>query len=302
MTTISTAGLDLSLLNAMRQARDGVTVAQQQLASGRKSETYSGLGLDAARSLSSRSVMARQSAYVGAANQAGQAIDRANAEVGGLRAAAETFRAAVRNAMAAGDASGLASEAEALMSKARQTLNSQVNGRYLFAGARSDAPPFAADTLADVAAAATPADLFTNDAIVPRARVAEGVDLPTSLPADTLATPLVEAMRAFAALGIGNGTIDNATITQLGEVATALDGAVDHLVDQEAELGRRSVRADDYKAEAQTRADIFRGIAGDAEDADLAEVVSRLTAAQTSLQASLQAMAQIGRLSLATML
>ena len=302
MTTISTAGLDASLLAAMRKAREGVTTAQAQLASGRKAETYAGLGLDTARSLSSRSIMARQNAYVGAARQAGQALDRSTAEVSGLRTAAETFREAVRNAVAAGDTSGLASEADALMSAARQTLNAQVNGRYLFAGSRSDAPPFQAQSLGDVAAAADPADLFGNDAIMPTARVAEGVDLPTSLPADTLATPLMDALRAFAGLGLGSGQIDNATADQLAGVAAKLDGAVDHLVDQEAELGRRSARADGFRVAAQTRADVFHGIAGTAEDADLAEVVSRLSAAQASLQASLQAMAQIGRLSLATLL
>jgi flagellar hook-associated protein 3 FlgL len=302
MTTISTAALDSSLVAAMRQAREGLTTAQTQLASGRKAETYAGLGLDATRSLSARSVMARQTAYVGAATIAGQTLERAGAEVSGLRAAAENFRTAIRTAMAAGDASGLNSEADTLMSAARQTLNAQANGRFIFGGTRTDQEPFAATTLADVSAAPATADLFKNDAIVPKARVAEGADIPTSLPADALATPLIDAMRAFAALGIGNGSLDNATVEQLGQIASSLDGAVDHLVDQEAELGRRSARADDYRTAAQSRADLFRSVAGEAEDADLAEVVTRLTAAQTSLQASLQAMAQIGKLSLATLL
>lgn len=302
MTRIPTIGLDATMITSMRNARSALTAAQVQLSTGRKSETYAGLGTDAGRSLSARSVLARQTAYVAAGKQASETLDRTGAEITSLRTATETFRDAVRNAMGSGDASGLGSELGALFAATKQTLNAQQGSRYLFAGSQSDTPPFKAGSTSAVSAAADPANLFANDDVTPKARVADGADLPTGFGADALGRQVIEAMRAFTASGTPDGTLSTDQIKALGSVAQLLDGAVNGLIGVEAENGRRSARADSYTQAAQTRADVFKSVASNAEDVDLADVATRLSQEQTALQASLQSVAKISGLTLASFL
>ncbi len=302
MTRIPTIGLDATMITSMRNARSALTAAQVQLSTGRKSETYAGLGTDAGRSLSARSVMARQTAYVAAGKQASETLDRTGAEITSLRTATETFRDAVRNAVGSGDASGLTSEMGALFAAAKQTLNAQQGGRYLFAGSQSGTPPFKAGSTAAVSAAADPATLFANDNVIPKARVADGADLPTGFGADTIGRQVIDAMRAFTASGTPEGTLTTDQVKALGSVSQLLDGAVNGLIGAEAENGRRSARADSYTQAAQTRADVFKSVASNAEDVDLADVATRLSQEQTALQASLQSVAKISGLTLASFL
>ena len=294
MTRIPTIGLDATMVTSMRNARSALTAAQVQLSTGRKSETYAGLGTDAGRSLSARSIVARQTAYVAAGKQASETLDRTGAEITALRTATETFRDAVRNAMGSGDASGLTSEAGALFAAAKQTLNAQQGGRYLFGGTQTSTPPFRAGSTTAASAAADPAILFANDDVTPTARIADGADLPTGFGADVIGRQVIDAMRAFTASGTPESALSADQITALGAVAG--------LIGAEAENGRRANRADSYMRAAQTRVDVFKSVASNAEDVDLADVAIRLSQEQTALQASLQSVAKISGLTLASFL
>ena len=302
MTRIPTIGLDATMVTSMRNARSALTAAQVQLSTGRKSETYAGLGTDAGRSLSARSIVARQTAYVAAGKQASETLDRTGAEITALRTATETFRDAVRNAMGSGDASGLTSEAGALFAAAKQTLNAQQGGRYLFGGTQTSTPPFRAGSTTAASAAADPAILFANDDVTPTARIADGADLPTGFGADVIGRQVIDAMRAFTASGTPESALSADQITALGAVATLLDSPVNGLIGAEAENGRRANRADSYMRAAQTRVDVFKSVASNAEDVDLADVAIRLSREQTALQASLQSVAKISGLTLASFL
>ena len=113
---------------------------------------------------------------------------------------------------------------------------------------------------------------------------------------------VIDAMRAFTASGTPESALSADQITALGAVATLLDSAVNGLIGAEAENGRRANRADSYMRAAQTRMDVFKSVASNAEDVDLADVAIRLSQEQTALQASLQSVAKISGLTLASFL
>jgi len=137
-----TSYLGLSLTNIKGQL-DTLT---EQLASGKKSTTYSGLGMDSAFATSLRSQISMLSGYQNTQTSLTTRIDVANLSLQGLiDMRAEVQKAAtgssqVLNAdhQTAGQQIGYASLTQAIA-----LLNTNSGGRYLFSGRATDTPPTA---------------------------------------------------------------------------------------------------------------------------------------------------------------
>jgi flagellar hook-associated protein 3 FlgL len=190
-------------------------------------------------------------------------------------------------------------------------LNSQVNGQYLFAGARTDQPPITVNNLAELEMLPTSADAFGNDQMKKQAIVAEGVQVEFGILADEVADEIMASMKRLAELNAVSsldGTLKDGDplalppipdqreflIAELEKIESAVQKAQSAQINN-ALVGNRLDSIDEQHATAQI---FLEGLVSDIEDVDLAEAITRLNQDQTALAASFQVLGSLSRLSL----
>jgi flagellin-like hook-associated protein FlgL len=135
----SQSSLLVQSLVDMRQQLDGL---QQQLGTGKKSDTYAGMGLDRGLAVGLRTQLAAIGGYDSAITNVGVRIDLAQSSLGRISDISHTIKAAALQTPAI-DASGTTSAQSTASTELREILgllNTQSGDRYLFSGRASDTP------------------------------------------------------------------------------------------------------------------------------------------------------------------
>lgn len=134
-----TSYLGSSILNLKSQL-DTLT---QQLASGRKSSTYAGLGLDSGTATGLRAQISSIAGYSNTATVLNTRINVANLSLQGMSDSASQVKAAAAGATLNIDSSGQTAGQKTAMASFTQfiaLLNTEVGGRYMFSGRATDTP------------------------------------------------------------------------------------------------------------------------------------------------------------------
>jgi len=177
----------------------------------------------------------------------------------------------------------LAAEIRALRDQMLSLANTEVRGRYLFAGSQVTSPAF--DISGDTVT-------YLGDEVVNRIRVSDGVEVRQNLPGSTAFGGAFSAVEQLLG-AIDSGDADSITAAlgqfkpmfdQLGQVRTRLGVELGKL--QESNLELQNVQTDIETRKAHV------------EDANLAEAITRLNQSQTALQAALQSGSLIHQLNL----
>ncbi|MEL7486017.1 MAG: flagellin [Pseudomonadota bacterium] len=301
MTRISEIALQQTLLAGFQRAQEAGQERQIQLSTGKVSDAYSGIGVQTAQLLSAEGVVTRTTAFDGAANAA---LSRLQAQEGALTSLAETVDA-LRSTLVAslangtGDAIGFETETSALRSLS--ALNASAGGVFVFGGTDGKTPPVAASTLADLAAATDTDALFAEGE---RARLAvepgvavDGGPLAADVGADIIRL-LGDIADAETSLGGFSGPLDAAQRDFLTSQVAALEAIAGDIITAQGLNGVSQAQANDALDRNVRARDLAEIVAAEIEDADIAEVVSRLNQDQLAIQASAQALAQASQLSL----
>lgn len=301
MTRISDLGLQQILLSSFQRAQEGAQARQVQLASGKVSDRYSGVGVRTGELLSAEGVINRATAYEKAA---GVASSRLQVQEAGLDTIADSLarlRSRFVTALSTGSAElvfvELATEAQRILS----ALNTETGGVYVFGGANGAVPPVKARTIDDLAAAANTDDLFV---LAGRTRlpVEEGTSVDGGATADEIAGDILARLKELAdapgALGPFSGQLTAAQASFLVGKVAEFDALSAALVEHQGANGvaqRQVSNALDRNVQRRNLAEI---VASEIEDVDLAEVVSRLNQDRLAIEAAAQALAQSRELSL----
>ncbi len=297
MTRISDLGLQQTLLSGFQRAQDAAQTRQIQLSSGKVSENYGGIGPQTNRLLSAEGLIARTSAYEGAANAALSRLQVQEASVTSVGEAAADLRESLVAALANGTGDGVDLALETNAQRVLASLNAEFGGVFVFGGTDGTARPVAGSTLSDVAGAASTDDLFTEGERTTLA-VEAGVSVDGGPLAAEIGSALVAELGALANLGDISGELTAAERDFLSMSVRSLEAISNDLI---VELGVNGV------AQSQAQAAIDRNsrlrdeaevLAAQIEDADLAEVVARLNQDQLAIQASAEALSQATQLSL----
>jgi flagellar hook-associated protein 3 FlgL len=298
MTRVSNLAQHQQLVSAMLQHQQAVQRASLQVATGKRGDSYDDLGLDAVRQVNLSHIMARESAYAENARRAGAQFDTQDLYIGQVRDSALSLRDAVLGALAAGEARGLGTAAEAAFASLRGILNKDYAGSLLFGGGLVAGEAFLPDDLASLVALPTTGDAFANGPVVSEVNVAEGRSIPTGFGADSVGGPLAEALRALGGLLPLEGPLSDAQAAALQAVLPLLDQAAADANNLQAENGVRARQAGDALQAATDRAANFEIALADIENVNPAEAITRLQAEQNALSASYQVFARLNELSL----
>ena len=171
----------------------------RQATTGKRSETFGGLGAGTKQSVSLRAEIARRDAYVAAIRTGTARAEAMQGALGRIGALADDMaKAALRlNGTSQGEVEGIAKEARAALQEVATILNSQVQGEYLFSGTDTSRPavpdaagvlsgPFAAEMASAVGELGT-APLAT--VVAKTVAVAADTTAPTTVFSAFLETP-----------------------------------------------------------------------------------------------------------------
>ncbi len=301
MTRVATIPLQRSMSAAIQHSEQLLANTQKQLATSKKASDYAGLGTEAVRNLSTHSLLAKQDAYVAAADRVGTTLSFNDTNISAIDTNAMSLKQDLLTAVGTGKGVGLNEAITAAFNQFRASLNASEGGAALFGGSQTDGPPFLPSTLADTIT--TPASAaFANDSIKASVRLSDGVDVQYGVTASDIGSGLYSAFQTLAGAGTIGDPPTAAQLSVLTQAAGQIDTGLTDLRAVNAENGRKQAQAETLGTRAADRSTLLQGIISGNEDADLGQVAIDLAQQKTILQASYSVFSQLSGLSLVSYL
>lgn len=297
MTRVATIPMQTTLANAISRSQQALNTSQLQLSTGKKATDYAGLGLDAVRTLSARSMLAQQDTYQSVASRVSTTLSLYDANLNQIDSSLSDLRTQLMTALGTGNSPSLQTDIESAFTDVRDSLNSTEGGVPLFAGSQTSDSPFLPETLDDTVGLDA-ADAFANDDVRQSARMGDGVDVEYGITASDVGTNLIPAFRTLAEAGPYGATLTDAQKTAIQTALDQLDTGLADVRNVNANNGRRQNQVDSLSTRASERSDLLTEVIGSVEDADLGQVAIDITQRQTVLEASYSVFAQLSSLSL----
>lgn len=193
-----------------------------------------------------------------------------------------------------GDDVPLKEEAEGMLQIVASQLNTQEDGRYLFAGSKTDTAAVQVP-VPDPTTFGIPEDnYYQGDDLELSARLDEELTLSYGMTADREGFQLlIGALKA----AIRGDTIDSDAMK-----TTALDlvgQAIDKLTDYSSEIGTNLSLVDTVRNQHEDLVTVLENNIGEIENTDIPKTVSLMSQQETLLEASYMTIARLGQLSLA---
>jgi len=268
---------------------------QAQVASGHVSPDFAGIASESHQLVSIKAAAVKAQSFIDQNNQLDgrlQVMDGALGNIGDLASTLKT-RIIQRLNSATGSASPIGREASDILASVTGLLNTQMSGRFVFAGAMTDTRPIA-NPVPDPATFGVPSgNYYQGDSTELTARVSETLEVKIGLAGNRQGfQDLIASLKAV---------IQGAATNDSGLIETSLDlvtSAIDQINGYRAELGTAAssiARATSGHQDFQLHA---QNIVSDIQNVDVPSAVTALAADQTALEASFITVARISQLSL----
>jgi flagellar hook-associated protein 3 FlgL len=303
MTRIANLAQQNQIIGNIRDTQARMQDLQIQMATGFKSQRYSGIAADSRQLVNLESSKARMDQYQTNNNTVNLRLQTMEISVSNVFDTASKLKTLLTNALNANNAPDLAlpQEAQNMLAEVAKQLNIKIGDRYLFAGSKTDTPPVdlsAAGFTAPPTVYPSTADTgyYQGDSAQLTTRAADDFDLTygvtgdeggfeqiiraLNLTASVTITPSVDRNRLQDALDVVNQAVSNLpTIrSRIGTAQNALDSANEVHADMSTYLDQSITNL---------------------TSVDITEAATKMSSEQVLLQASYMTISQLGQLSLA---
>jgi flagellar hook-associated protein 3 FlgL len=231
-------------------------------------------------------------------DNAGQALDLANASYSGLQSMQSAYdRASQLGALGGNgttDASSqqaYANELDQLIQQSVQLGNSQLNGNYLYAGTADSTPPFTTTLNASGQIASVTYVGNSAQASIPLSATASVSPATSGTTNAGIATWINSMISLRDALNSGDSTAIAAANASLGSAEDTITGAV-------AENGAVQARIQSVQTQQQSETTELNTLISNDTNADLPTTIVQLNQTQLAYQAALQSAASIMHISI----
>jgi flagellin-like hook-associated protein FlgL len=185
---------------------------------------------------------------------------------------------------------GVRAQLEEAFAVLKDTMNTNLGGRYLFGGVLNDRPPITVNTLSGLAANPI-ANAMEQGAESQIMRIEEGRTVRAGLVADDVITMAMESIKRLAEVDEGvdgpfGGDLTPNQKQAIQNELSALADAFDHILARQAENGRLLKEVDSASARQRSQLQALDQAIGQIVNVDLAEVAVRLNQAQFAYEAS----------------
>ena len=291
------------LLSQVMNANSALDTTQAQIASGKVSTDYVGIGDKTAALEAARAAAARADAYASNTQLAVTQTDLQDTQLTTLSSLAEQLKEAITTATGNADGSGLMATARAVFDQAASILNSaDFNGNYIYGGGQGNAKPFTATALSDLAGGSV-SSFFQNGTEKKSVLVGDGQSVQIGMLASDIGSQLMTALKNLVSADSPSGSLDgaltSAQATDLTDnVLPSATQAYTELNTTTAVNGDAYNRLGDAVTNQQSLSTLYKGFVSDIEDVDMTQAVTKLNQNQVALQAALEVTAKLGQLSL----
>jgi flagellar hook-associated protein 3 FlgL len=291
------------LLSQIMNANAALDTTQAQVASGKVSTNYVGIGDKTAALEAARAAAARADAYASNTQLAVTQTDLQNTQLTALSSLAGQLKQAITSAAGNSDGANLMATADDIFQQASAILNStDSSGNYIYGGGQGDAKPFTATSLSDLAGGSV-SNFFQNGTQKKSVLVGDLQSVQIGVLASDVGSQLMTALRNLAGADSPTGSLDGSlTNAQAADLTdNVLPSATKAYTDLNAATavnGDTYRRLGDAVANQQSLSTLYKGFVSDIEDVDMTQAVTRLNQNQVALQAALAVTAKLGQLSL----
>ena len=278
------------LLEAQTRSR----ATQIQISSGKVAQQFSGIAADASRLVSAKDALQRIGEFQHNNTLVGQRLEVMESSTASLIEIATGLRVLLiqRLDSAQGVSGTISPSVEQMLQQTASDLNAELDGRYLFAGSRTDRPAVALDPA--FAAFGTPDDTYyQGDAVELTVRADVDHDVSYGMTADREGfQELIGALRAAAE---GDGSDDRALLESALDLVNA---ALPKIAGYQSELGASRAALERVNLGHGDAELYLESQVSDIENVDLSAAITRLAQDRMVIESSMATIAQLNRLSL----
>jgi len=310
---VSTLGNYSAILQNLMQTENAETVAENKVSSQKNGSTLKDFAPQAETLSAMQSVDARITNYQSQNTIISAKLSTQDQALTSVSDSATAVRQAIADALGSGDATSLMEEVQSQFSTSVSSLNTQFDGKYLFAGGQVNTAPVSASQLTDLTAGSPPGPLpsvsgfFQNDNLQVQAKLDDSTTVTTGQLASTLGTPMMTAFQAIQAFNDGpngplTGTLNATQQAFLTSAMSSWQGIATNLTGAAAQNGLVQQQVATVNSNLTTQQTTLTGMIGNITDADMAQAATDLSNAQLSLQATAKVLQALQSSSLLTLL
>lgn len=291
---VATFASSQSLLQAAMRIQVKQAEATMQQASGEVSDDYGGLGTKAGNVVSLQASMTRSKAYEEAANTASTRVETMYNAVGSILDNLSTFKATLASSDISSDT--LETTAQSALESVVALMNTQLDGRYLFAGSAVDTLPVDIDSIEGSSATSQDdLDYYQGDDQVTSVRVSTSHTVSYGVTADD--DSFRQALWAIST--IANGSTDSDSVTQaINMLADAIDG----MSTVQTKLSLSASALEDAASSQEEYQTTTEDLISNLSEVDITTVAANMSNYEAQLEAAYAAIGKIANLSLASYL
>ena len=292
MLRVSTASTYSSMLSNLTQAQVRQNEYAAQISSEKKASYFKGYARNAEVLTAMRGVQVKVAGFLEQTSQIGGRLDMQEVAMTRMSDSVGSARTAIADAMASDNAGTLMQALGGFFDDTVAALNTRHDGRYLFAGGKTDTLPVTATSLSDIGNPATVAAQFKNDNLTISNRLDENTVMDTGFLASKLGSAAFDAFKSVQDYVTTNGAFSSplteAQKTFLTQKLTEFDAASKGLTDATASNGLMQSRLESAVTDLKGRDTALDVMVGDVTNVNKAEVISKLEQAQLSVAAAAQ--------------
>ena len=288
---VSTAGQYSAILANLMTAEAQQTNAEDRVSSGVNGNDLKAFAPQAETLTAMKSVDARITNYQAQNTTIAAKLTTQDQALTAVSDSATAVRQALTDALASGDATSMMQSIQTQFQTAVGSLNTQYDGKYLFAGGQINTQPVTAQQMTDLTAGPPIASFFQNDNYQTQAKLDDTTTVTTGQLASTLGTPLLTEFQAIQAYNDGpNGPLTGPlNATQQAFLTTEIQnftGIATNLTQATAQNGLVQQQVTQVATNLVTQQNTLTSMIGNITDADMAKAATDLSNAQLSVQAS----------------
>lgn len=161
--------------------------------------------------------------------------------------------------------------------------NTKFNGKYIFNGQMTDVKPYDPSNAHNV---------DTNNGAI-SLETSNGIVMSVNISGSDLFGDSTDSTNAFKVLNDLKNGLNNNDQTAINQAIGDLDSRIDHVLEEWAEIGAKSNRLELTKNRLEDENNNLKNLLSDVEDADMAELVTKLKSEESVYEAALSAGARI---------
>ena len=291
---VATFASSQSLLQAAMRIQVKQAEATEQQASGQVSGDYGGLGSKAGNVVSLQASVTRSKAYVEAANTASTRVETMYNSVGSILDDLTSFKATLASSTISSDT--LQITAQSALESVVALMNTQLDGRYLFAGSAIDTEPVDIDSIeGSTATSQDELDYYQGDDQQASVRVSSSHVISYGVTAND--DSFKQALWAIST--IANGSTDSDSVTQAIDL---LADAIDGLSTVQTKLSLNASALEDAVSSQEDYQTTAEDLVSNLSEVDITTVAANMSNYEAQLEAAYAAIGKIANLSLASYL